>query len=84
VLLSTKNLRLRVRKLSLKFIGLFKIIKYISDSIYRLDLLSQYKKLHPVFNVSLLEVYHPRKGHKPWKYLTKEFLDLVKEDKEQE
>jgi hypothetical protein len=37
-----------------------------------------------VFNVSLLEVYHPRKGYKPWKYLTREFLDLVKEDEEQE
>ena len=82
MLLSTKNLRLRAGKLSPKFIGLFKIIKYISDSIYRLDLLSQYKKLYPIFNVSLLEVYHLRKGHKPWKYLTREFLDLVEEDKE--
>jgi hypothetical protein len=79
VLLSTKNLRLRAGKLSLKFIGLFKIIEYISDSVYHLDLLSQYKKLHSVFNVSLLEVYYPRKGHKPW-----EFLDLAEEDKEQE
>jgi hypothetical protein len=82
VLLLTKNLRLRAGKLSLKFIGLFKIIEYISDSVYRLDLLSQYEKLYPVFNVSLLEVYHLRKGHKSWKYLTREFLDLVKEDKE--
>jgi hypothetical protein len=83
VLLLTKNLRLRAEKLSLKFIGLFKIIKCISDSVYRLDLLSQYKKLYPVFNVSLLEVYYLRKGHKPWKYLIREFLDLVEEDKEQ-
>jgi hypothetical protein len=37
-----------------------------------------------VFNVSLLEVYHLRKGHKPWKYPTKEFLDLAEEDEEQE
>jgi hypothetical protein len=37
-----------------------------------------------MFNVSLLEVYYPRKGYKPWKYLTREFLDLVEEDKEQE
>jgi hypothetical protein len=82
VLLLTKNLRLRAGKLSLKFIGLFKIIECIGDSVYRLDLLSQYEKLYPVFNVSLLEVYHPRKGHKPWKYLTREFLDLVEEDEE--
>jgi hypothetical protein len=37
-----------------------------------------------MFNVSLLEVYYPRKGYKPWKYPTREFLDLVEEDKEQE
>jgi hypothetical protein len=63
--LSTKNLRLRAGKLSPKFISLFKIIEYIGDSVYCLDLLSQYKKLYSMFNVSLLEVYHPRKGHKP-------------------
>ena len=37
-----------------------------------------------MFNVSLLEVYHPRKGHEPWKYPTGEFLDLAEEDEEQE
>jgi hypothetical protein len=84
VLLLTKNLRLRAGKLSLKFIGLFKIIEYIGDSVYCLDLLSQYKKLYPVFNIFLLEVYYLRKGHKPWKYPTREFLDLVEEDEEQE
>jgi hypothetical protein len=35
-----------------------------------------------MFNVSLLEVYYLKKGYKPWKYLTREFLDLAKEDKE--
>jgi hypothetical protein len=35
-----------------------------------------------MFNVSLLEVYHLRKGYKPWKYLTREFLDLAEEDEE--
>jgi hypothetical protein len=35
-----------------------------------------------MFNVSLLEVYYPKKGYKPLKYLTREFLDLVEEDKE--
>jgi hypothetical protein len=84
VLLSTKNLRLRAGKLSPKFIGPFKIIECIGDSVYRLDLPSQYEKLHPVFNVSLLEVYHPRKGHEPWKYPTGEFPDLAEEDEEQE
>jgi len=65
VLLSTKNLRLKAEKLSLKFISLFKITEYIGDIVYRLDLLNQYEKLHPIFNVSLLEVYHLKKGHKP-------------------
>jgi hypothetical protein len=40
MLLLIKNLCLKVEKLSLKFIGLFKIIKYISNIIYYLDLLS--------------------------------------------
>jgi hypothetical protein len=35
-----------------------------------------------VFNVSLLEVYYLRKDYKPWKYLTREFLDLAEEDEE--
>jgi len=65
VLLLIKNLRLKTRKLSLKFIGLFKITEYIGDIIYRLDLLSQYKKLYPVFNVSLLKVYYLKKGYEP-------------------
>jgi hypothetical protein len=76
VLLFTKNLRLKTGKLSPKFIGLFKIIKYISNSIYCLDLPSQYEKLYPIFNVFLLEVYYPRKGHEPWNYPTGEFPDL--------
>jgi hypothetical protein len=79
VLLSIKNLCLKTGKLSLKFIGLFKIIKYISNSIYYLDLLSQYEKLYPIFNISLLKVYYLRKGHKPWNYLTGEFPDLEKD-----
>ena len=65
MLLSIKNLRLKAGKLSLKFISLFKITEYIGDTAYRLDLLSQYEKLYLVFNVSLLEVYYLRKGHKP-------------------
>jgi hypothetical protein len=83
MLFSTKNLCLKTGKLSLKFISLFKIIKYISNSIYYLDLLSQYKKLYPIFNVFLLKIYYLRKGYKPWNYLIKGFLDL-EEDREQE
>ena len=61
-MLLTKNIRLKVEKLSLKFIGSFKILKYISKSMYKLELLSLYKKLYLTFYVLLLEEYIPRKS----------------------
>ena len=61
-MLLTKNIKLKVGKLSLKFIGPFKILKYISKSVYKLALLSLYKKLYLTFYVLLLEEYIPRKG----------------------
>ena len=61
-MLLTKNIRLKAGKLSLKFIGPFKILKYISKSVYKLELLSLYKKLYLTFYVLLLEEYIPRKG----------------------
>ena len=64
-MLLTKNIRLKVGKLSLKFIGPFKILKYISKSVYKLELLSLYKKLYLTFHVLLLEEYIPRKGIEP-------------------
>ena len=39
-MLLTKNIRLKAGKLSLKFIGPFKILKCISKSVYKLELLS--------------------------------------------
>ena len=61
-MLLTKNIRLKAGKLSLKFIGPFKILKCISKSVYKLELLSLYKKLYLTFHVLLLEEYIPRKG----------------------
>ena len=61
-MLLTKNIKLKVGKLSLKFIGLFKILKCISKSMYKLELLSLYKKLYLTFHVLLLEEYIPRRG----------------------
>ena len=61
-MLLTKNIRLKVGKLSLKFIGPFKILKYINKSMYKLELLSLYKKLYLTFHVLLLEEYIPRRG----------------------
>ena len=61
-MLLTKNIRLKAGKLSLKFIGPFKILKYTSKSVYKLELLNLYKKLYLIFYVLLLEEYIPRKG----------------------
>jgi len=61
-MLSTKNLRIKVRKLILKFIGPFKILKYIGNSAYKLELLSIYTRLHPTFYVSFLKEYIAKKG----------------------
>ncbi len=83
-MLLTKNIKLKVGKLSLKFIGPFKILEYISESIYKLELLSLYKKLHLTFHVLLLEEYIPRKGIEPHQYQTGTLLELSKEDKDQE
>jgi hypothetical protein len=65
-MLLTKNIKLKAGKLSLKFIGPFKILKYISKSTYKLALPSLYKKLYLTFYVLLLEEYIPRKGIEPY------------------
>lgn len=56
VYLSTKNIETKrpSKKLDFKYLGPFKILKKLSDSTYKLDLPPKVK-LHPVFNVSLLE-----------------------------
>ncbi|KAJ3459939.1 hypothetical protein MRS44_016012 [Fusarium solani] len=56
VYLSTKNIETKrpSKKLDFKYLGPFKILKKLSDSTYKLDLPPKVK-LHPVFNISLLE-----------------------------
>ena len=61
-MLSTKNLRIKVRKLILKFIGPFKILKYIRNSAYKLELLSIYIRLYPTFYISFFKEYIAKKG----------------------
>ena len=78
---STKNLRIKVKKLALKFIRPFKILKYISKSAYTLELLSLYKRLYPTFYVSLLKEYIAKKGQEPNQYYTSEFLELKDNNK---
>ena len=45
-MLSIKNIKLKAGKLALKFISLFKILEYIREVVYKLDLLNLYEKLY--------------------------------------
>jgi hypothetical protein len=57
VLLLIKNIKFKEGKLALKFISLFKILKYIKELIYKLELLNIYNRLYPTFYISLLKEY---------------------------
>jgi hypothetical protein len=46
-------------KLDYRYIGPFRVIEMIGNNAVRLDIAREYPKLHPVFNVSLLEKYNP-------------------------
>jgi hypothetical protein len=56
-MLFIKNIKLKAKKLILKFISLFKILEYIKEVAYKLDLLNLYEKLYFIFYVSLLKKY---------------------------
>ena len=58
VKLSTKNLKLKCRKLSPRWIGPFRVLERIGGQAYRLALPTKYARLHPVFPIQLLEDYH--------------------------
>ena len=66
VLLSTKNLRLKVpkKKMAAKFIGPFRITDAVGKQAYRLALPTSYQ-IHNVFHVSLLEPWEGRAGEEP-------------------
>jgi hypothetical protein len=57
VLLLIKNIKFKKGKLALKFISLFKILKYIKELIYKLKLLNIYNYLYFTFYISLLKKY---------------------------
>src|SRR6266436_8524526 len=61
VMLSCRNIR--TTRLSNKFdywkLGPFKVINWIGNNAYRLELPESLSHLHPVFNINLLKPYTP-------------------------
>jgi hypothetical protein len=57
MLLLIKNIKFKKGKLALKFISLFKILKYIKELIYKLKLLNIYNRFYLIFYISLLKEY---------------------------
>ncbi len=62
VKLSTRNLRIKNKKLAPRWVGPFRITEVIGRQSYRLALPAQYERLHDVFPVQMIETYHARKG----------------------
>ena len=62
VMLRTTNLKTErpSKKLDVRLLGPFKVVKIVGLQAYRLSLPTSYK-MHPVFHVSLLEPYHQNK-----------------------
>jgi hypothetical protein len=60
VKLSTRNLKLKDKKLQPKWIGPFRIIERIGTQAYRLALPEKYSRLHDVFPIQLIEEYRVR------------------------
>ena len=59
VMLLRRNLRTTrpTQKLDFRKLGPFKVIKKLSANVYQLDLPPSMSRLHPVFNINLLEPY---------------------------
>ena len=57
-----KNLKFKIGKLVLKFINLFKILKYIKELAYKLNLFNIYNYLYPTFYISFLKEYITKRG----------------------
>jgi hypothetical protein len=57
VLLLIKNIKFKEGKFILKFISLFKILKYIKELVYKLKLPNIYNYLYLTFYISLFKEY---------------------------
>jgi hypothetical protein len=78
VLINVKNLRVRksYKKLTDRYVGPFKVFKFIGLNIYELELSEIYGRLYRTFPVSLLESYSRKKDEK-----SPGPIDLNKKDK---
>jgi hypothetical protein len=65
VKLSTRNLRLKDKKLQPRWIGPLRILERIGSQAYRLALPAKYNRLHNVFPIQAIEEYKPREGGQP-------------------
>jgi hypothetical protein len=83
-MLSTKNIKLKARKLAPKYIRPFKILQYIGELAYKLKLLILYNRLYLTFHISLLKEYVAKKGQEPYLYPSGELPELLDDNKEQE
>jgi hypothetical protein len=81
-MLLTRNIKLKAGKLEPKFIGPFRILKYISNLAYKLELLSIYNCLHLTFHVFLLKEYIVKKDQEPYLYFSGELPELADNNKE--
>ncbi len=69
--------------MALKNIGLFKVLDTIKKAAYKLSLPEVYLKLYLVFNVSLLELFVPRKEQDLDSYLIgSNYPELRSKDKD--
>jgi hypothetical protein len=67
IFLNVKNFRVRklCKKLTDRYIRLFKMSKFVDFNIYELKFPKIYERLHRTFPILLLESYSRRKGEKP-------------------
>jgi hypothetical protein len=78
VLINVKNFRVRksCKKLTDRYIRLFKMSKSVSFNVYELELSKTYERLYRTFPISLLESYSRKEGEKLFKP-----VDLDKKDR---
>ena len=82
IILLIKNLKLKPGKFISKFINPFKILEYISKSIYKLKFLNLYNRLYLTFYISFLKEYIIKKEQNLNLYFTREFLEFINNNKE--